>query len=299
MVRWPLLLLAAALSAGAGSAPAAAATAAAAASQAVSRPTPLAAPTRRTAPHYLTAGQVDIVTLLPPPPAADSPAQQADLQAVLEAQRAARTDGTLTQSIADVQMSCGRFSEVLDDALTSKRNAGVLEFLNRAAREGASIAGPAKKYWKRARPYTYGGEVEPLGDMAPDWKATPPMDGGTRNSAAQDSAANVLAHSSYPSGHATFGTVCTILLADMVPEKRAALFARNRGYAHSRMVLGAHFPTDLEAGRIAGTVAAQLLLQNRRFQRDLAAARSKLRAALGLPAAAPDLEPQAIYKSGQ
>jgi acid phosphatase (class A) len=92
------------------------------------------------------------------------------------------------------------------------------------------------------------------------------------------------AHSSYPSGHATFGTVCTILLAAMVPEKRAALFARNLDYDHSRMVVGAHFPSDLEAGRIAGTLAAELLLQDRQVQRQLAEARSRLRAELGLPA---------------
>jgi acid phosphatase (class A) len=294
IVGWPLLLATTVLSAAAvfaaSSVAAAASGAAAAASTAISRPAPAAAPTRPSAAHYLSSPQVDLVRLLPPPPAADSPAQQTDLQAVLDAQRAARTDGTLGQAIADVEASCGRFSDVLGDALTSQRNAGVLEFLNRAAREGASIAGPAKKYWKRTRPYAFSGEVEALGDMAPAWNAKPAMDGSR--------AATELAHSSYPSGHATFGTVCTILLADMVPEKREALFARGRQYAHSRMVVGAHYPSDLEAGRIAGTLATQRLLQNRNFQRDLAAARAKLRAALGLPASAPDLEPQAIYKSG-
>lgn len=298
--RCSWLLLAAALTAAAGSVPlvAGAAAASPAASRSERMAAPSAVPAARPAPHYLRPGQVDIVTLLPPPPAADSPAQQTDLQAVLDAQRAARDDATLAHSIADVEMSCARISDVLGDGLTSARNARVLEFLNRAAREGASIAGPAKSYWKRARPYAYSGEVKPLGDMSPDWNAAPAMAGGTRYGTGRDQAAEVLAHSSYPSGHATFGTVCAILLAAMVPEQRDALFARNRDYQHSRMVLGAHFPTDLEAGRIAGTVAAQLLLQNLRFQRDLAAARSSLRAGLGLPAASPDLQPQPIYKSG-
>src|ERR1700686_2584205 len=64
---------------------------------------------------------VDIVGLLPPPPAADSPAQQADLQAVLEAQRAAHADGTVAHAVADVEQSCGRFSDALGDDLTSTR----------------------------------------------------------------------------------------------------------------------------------------------------------------------------------
>jgi acid phosphatase (class A) len=283
---WPVLLLAAL------PAPPAAA-AVAAANSAVTCPAPAPA----SGPRYLLASQVDIVALLPPPPAADSPAQQADLQAVLEAQRAARAGGTVAQAVADAEASCGRFSDVLGDALTSKSNARLLAFLNQAAREGASISGPAKKYWKRMRPYAYSGEVERLADMAPDRKATSGMDAGRQNKAETEKAADERAHSSYPSGHATFGTVCAILLADMVPEKREALFARSRDFSHSRMVVGAHFPTDLEAGRIAGTLAAQLLLQNVNFQRDLAEARSNLRAALGLPADAPDLEPELLYPS--
>jgi acid phosphatase (class A) len=259
-------------------------------------PTPTTAPVPKplSGPHYLLASQVDLTELLPPPPAADSPAQQADLQAVLEAQRAARGDGSVAHAVADAQASCGRFADVVGDALTSKSNSRLLAFLDQAAREGASITGPAKQYWKRTRPYAYSGAVERLGDMSPDAKAVPQMDTGSRSMADMEKAANELAHSSYPSGHATFGMVCTILLADMVPEKRAALFARNLDYDHSRMVLGAHYPTDLAAGRIAGTLAAQLLLQNANFQRALAEQRSNLRAALGLPAALPDLEPEPL-----
>jgi acid phosphatase (class A) len=234
---------------------------------------PAAAPTLSSGPQYAFTSQIDIVALLPPPPAPDSPAQQADLQAVLDAQRSAHADGTLAHALADVQQSCGRFSDALGDDLTSSSNAKLLAFLDRSAHKGALISGPAKRYWKRTRPYAYSAEVERLGDMAPQSTPTPEM----------GNAGDEIAHSSYPSGHATFGTICAILLAEMVPEKRAALFARNRDYDHSRMVVGAHFPTDLEAGRIAGTLGAQLLLQDPALRRELQQARSSLRASLGLP----------------
>jgi acid phosphatase (class A) len=233
-----------------------------------------ASPAWSGAPHYQFSSQINIVDLLPPPPAADSPAQLADLQAVLEAQRAAHADGTLAHAVADVQQSCGRFSDALGDDLTSNSNSKLLAFLDQSALKGALISGPAKRYWKRTRPYAYSAAVERLGDMAPQSTAAPEI---------KERAADALAHSSYPSGHATFGTICAILLAEMVPEKRDALFARNRDYDHSRMIVGAHFPTDLEAGRIAGTLGAQLLLQNPGFRRELDQARSNLRAALGLP----------------
>lgn len=260
IISWPALLLAAAL-----------------------HPALCATPAVSHAPSYLPASQVDIVTLLPPPPAADSPEQQADLQAVLEAQRAAHADATVDHAVGDVQQSCGRFSDAVGEDLRSNRDAKVLAFLNDAASQGASISGPAKKYWQRTRPYAYSDRVERLGDVSPQSTATPAIDMGGKMSPDRAKAAYALAHSSYPSGHTAFGTLCAILLVEMVPEKRAALFARSRDYAHSRMVVGAHFPTDLEAGRITGTLAAQQLLQDARFRRDLAAARSALRATLGLP----------------
>jgi acid phosphatase (class A) len=259
IICWPALLLAAAL------------------------PALDASPAASHGSRYRVPPQIDIVALLPPPPAADSPEQQADLQAVLEAQRAAHADGTVAHAVADVEQSCGRFSDAVGVDLTSNSNATLLAFLNDAARVGASISGPAKKYWNRTRPYAYSAEVERLGDVSPQWQAIPRIDVGGMISPDQKKAADALAHSSYPSGHATFGTVCAILLVEMVPEKRAVLFARNLDYDHSRIVVGAHFPSDLEAGRIAGTLAAQQLLQDARFRRDLGHARSTLRATLGLP----------------
>ena len=44
-----------------------------------------------------------------------------------------------------------------------------------------------------------------------------------------------------------------ILLAAMVPEKRAEIFARGWEYGENRLVAGVHFPSDIESGRIAAT----------------------------------------------
>jgi acid phosphatase (class A) len=233
--------------------------------------------------QHAFGSQVNIVELLPPPPDEHSPAQQADLAAVLEAQRAARADGSIAHAVADVQMSCARFSDALGYDLTSAGTAQVLAFLDSTARQGAVISVPAKRYWRRTRPFAYSTEVEPLGDMPPRPQTHSGATGDGAMTPAQLRAFDDLVHSSYPSGHTTFGTLCAILLADMVPEKREALFARNFDYDHSRMVVGAHFPTDLDAGRIAGTVAASLLLQDPGVRSELGQARASLRATLGLP----------------
>ena len=44
-----------------------------------------------------------------------------------------------------------------------------------------------------------------------------------------------------------------ILLAQMVPEHRAALFARGWGYGEARVISGVHFPTVGEGGHVLGT----------------------------------------------
>jgi acid phosphatase (class A) len=88
---------------------------------------------------------------------------------------------------------------------------------------------------------------------------------------------------SYPSGHATFGMAAALLLADMVPERRAELLARGIEYGEQRVVGGVHFPSDVAAGRTAGTVIAAFLLASPQYQNESASARAGLRSALGLP----------------
>ena len=89
---------------------------------------------------------------------------------------------------------------------------------------------------------------------------------------------------SYPSGHSTWATACGIVLADMVPERRAQIFARADEYAHNREVGGVHYPSDVAGGHLAGTALATALFMSPHFLEDEAAATAELRQALGLSA---------------
>jgi acid phosphatase (class A) len=73
----------------------------------------------------------------------------------------------------------------------------------------------------------------------------------------------------------------------MLPEKRAAIFARAEVYAEHRIVMGVHFPSDVEAGDVAGTVIAAEIMQDPEWRQGYEAARLELRHALGLPANPP------------
>jgi acid phosphatase (class A) len=72
-----------------------------------------------------------------------------------------------------------------------------------------------------------------------------------------------------------------IVLAAMVPEKSAELHARGWSFARNRLIAGAHFPSDIQAGRIAGTLIASYLFQDPEFKKDFLESKAELRKSLG------------------
>ena len=250
---------------------------------------------------YFQPGSLDLVGLIAPPPPAGSAAARRDLEGVIEAQRDARRQGTTARAIADAEISCGHFADVLGPKFSAAQAPLALYFLNRAALAGASASGPGKTYWWRPRPYLVSKRVKPLADVAPgalegagpfdDFRAACNPGQAVRERRRIADLDPLRGQTSYPSGHSAFGTSCAILLAAMVPEQRDALFQRGRDYGRSRNVVGAHFPSDVEAGRIVATVAVAQMQQNAAFRQDFERARAELRAALALPPDPPNLAP--------
>jgi acid phosphatase (class A) len=201
---------------------------------------------------------IELSNLLPPPPAAGSAMARQELQAVLAAQ-AARTPADEDAARADTEHSVFRFADVFGDSFNAATLPRSAAFFARVAKFDKAEVKVVKDYWHHPRPPVVSPQVRPLAQEKPDdW--------------------------SYPSGHATLGYSEAVLLANMVPEKRAEIFARADLYAQHRVVMGVHFPSDVEAGRLAGTVISAQLLHQAEWQADYQAARAELRAALHLPA---------------
>jgi acid phosphatase (class A) len=87
---------------------------------------------------------------------------------------------------------------------------------------------------------------------------------------------------SYPSAHATYGAALGMVLAEMIPEKKEAIYKRIQDYGHSRIVSGAHFRSDIYAGNVAGAAIAASLLSNETFRNELNDVKGELRKAAGL-----------------
>lgn len=78
-------------------------------------------------------------------------------------------------------------------------------------------------------------------------------------------------HGSYPSGHSFASYLNAEILARLAPGSTEMLFASARDMAWSRELLGVHYPSDSEAGRIFARDFARLLFDNVPFRRDFAA----------------------------
>jgi acid phosphatase (class A) len=204
---------------------------------------------------YISASQLDLIHVLPGPPAANSPAFKTDLQAVLDAQRA-RTSAQIESAQADQKRSVFRFADALGPGFRQETLPFAAKFFKRVAKNVKNVLEPAKAYFHRERPFIADPSIKP--------SVKEPRD------------------LSYPSGHSTFASAMATLLKAMVPEKADAISRRAALYARNRIIAGAHFPSDIEAGRAAGEAIAAKLMQDRTFMRDFNRAKVETRQALGL-----------------
>lgn len=213
-----------------------------------------AAPALRAEEAVAAPPLVDLTTLLPPPPGNASDATRAEVKEILQYQKH-RTPAMVAAAQADQDLTVFRFADVLGEGFTAEKLPETAAFFAKALEVSESSVQAAKAYWKRPRPYTLEPKVRPCLKM-------PPND-------------------AYPSGHSTGGTLFAVLLGQMVPEKRGEIMERGWAFALNRVVGGVHYRSDVEAGRIAGTVLALELLKDPAMKASFESARKELRGALG------------------
>ncbi|MCI3182199.1 acid phosphatase [Caulobacter sp. CCUG 60055] len=235
---------------------AAAAVAALAASPALAQaPTPAAKPHKPgKVLQFLTAEDVDARRLLPPPPADDAAAGKADLEAVRQT-IAARSPERLAQAKwDDDHEDPSAFFATAGEGFDLKTLPATAEVMKIVQVDAAAAATAAKKVFARKRPWA----VDPaIPTCDPDDK---PL-------------------TSYPSGHAAQGYAFAMTYAVLMPEKAQAFMVRAKDYALSRVVCGAHFPTDIQASHALSAAVVASLLKNPGFQAKVAAAKAELRTA--------------------
>lgn len=204
---------------------------------------------------FLTDADVALVDLIPPPPAQDSDITKAEL-AAYHAMEAARTDEQAKFAIADDEETVFRFLDGMGMKVDPAKVPLAAKFFESvAATEGATVD-PAKKIWNRPRPPLADPTIKPLIKLSKS--------------------------GAYPSGHATLGMLFAITLSKMIPEKKDAFMARAIQYGQSRMIVGVHYASDLEASKMAGAAVGNAMLHNEAFLKAMEPVKAELRSAMGM-----------------
>lgn len=185
-------------------------------------------------PHYLSANSIDVVDLLPDPPAADSPEHQAELDLLLRLQHD-RTGAEVARATAEERLRVFGFADVLGPNFTAEKCPKTEAFFKTMLQpDVAYFNKEAKNHWNRPRPAT-----------DPRIHSLFKEDDG-----------------SYPSGHSIRATVDAEMLAEVLPQYRKALIARGQQIGWDREIAGVHFATDIYAGRVLGHALVKALLAN-------------------------------------
>ena len=90
---------------------------------------------------------------------------------------------------------------------------------------------------------------------------------------------------SYPSGHSQRGYAVALLLSEVNPEKADTIMARGFMYGESRVIVGAHWQSDVDASRLAAAIGMARLHTSHEFLAQLEKAQTEYKSLTGsLPA---------------
>jgi acid phosphatase (class A) len=86
---------------------------------------------------------------------------------------------------------------------------------------------------------------------------------------------------SYPSGHTARGWTCALLLAEINPANADTIFARGWMYGESRVIVGAHWQSDVDVTRVAASIGYSRLQTSPAFRAQMALAQEEFRRLTG------------------
>jgi len=90
-----------------------------------------------------------------------------------------------------------------------------------------------------------------------------------------DEEASLAGEGSYPSGHTMRGWTAALLLAEINPAASDTIFARGWMYGESRVIVGAHWQSDVDASRVAASIAYCTLHASPDFREQMAKAQKE------------------------
>lgn len=215
--------------------------------------------------YFTEEDMPDAYYFLPAPPAWDSEAFAYDScqfewgKSVRDSERGkmAKADAnTSAEYIASI------FSPILGIEISERNTPEIFKLLKKAAKTAGKADNHAKTAYMRTRPFVYF-----------NYPSLTPEDEEALSK-----------NGSYPSGHTLLGWVAALVFCEIDPADQNAILARGYEYGQSRVIVGVHWQSDVNAGRLVASAAfarlhtsAQYTKQLHKAQKEYAAKKKSVR----------------------
>lgn len=184
--------------------------------------------------RFIQSTEHSIGASLPPPPTDSSPAGLADLQTVLQVQAERTPEQVSRAKRVEKHTPFLMGSAVMGPWFTESNLPRTAEIMRLVWKQTSQETSLLKRKWMRERPPARNERVRPC--------------------------VKIPADSSYPSGHSTNATVWAAVFSAAFPEQAEAFSAQAHETMWARVLGGAHFPSDTQAGKLLGEEIAKAML---------------------------------------
>ena len=155
----------------------------------------------------------------------------------------------------DIDYIAGIFGPIMGITINKRETPEIWELLKVATKTGGKADNRAKAHYMRTRPFVYFNEPS----------LTPADEPSLRT------------NGSYPSGHTLLGWLSALILAEIDPADQNAIFARGYEYGQSRVIVGVHWQSDVNAGRVVAAAAFARLHTSEQYLRQLQKAQAEFK----------------------
>ncbi len=184
------------------------------------------------------------------PPAADSEEKQKEILQIIEMQKGVKPED-IDMANFEYGIASEKFIKAVEPELTREKYPALYNLLTRSRVTAHETKDRIKDYWMSKHPYQVSDKIKIL--------------------VKEDK------FSSYPSGHATKCYTLARIMGILLPEQKDEFYAKADSMSQLRVLVGEHFPSDIEAGRRLSEIIVDKMLTIPQFKKDLEKAKIELK----------------------